>query len=389
MARKQRLALLGATGSIGTSALSVIDIHHDRFELVSVAAKSSWEKVAAIVRRYGLKKAVMWDEEAAEKLRAATGIEVLSGTDGLVAMTTDPDVDVVLNGLVGAIGCLPTLRAIEAGKKVALANKESLVMSGEVVWKALAAHPEAALLPVDSEHSAIFQCIGPRPAEEIETIQLTASGGPFRELPASEFASITPARALKHPTWNMGTKVTIDSSTLMNKGLEVIEAHFLFRVSYDDIRVVVHPQSIVHSMVQFRDGSLMAQLAAPDMRLPILYALSHPDRWPFPMERADLAKIGTMTFFAPDVERFPCLRVAFEAGRRGGTAPALMNAANEIAVPAFLSGKIPFTGIPALIEGVLSRATVVDDPTIGQILEADALGRRLASEAVESGAVAK
>ena len=389
MSARQRIALLGATGSIGTSTLSVLDHHADRFELVSVAAKSSWEKVAEIVRKYGLQKAVMWDAEAAEKLRAATGIEVLSGTEGLVEMTTAPDVDVVVNGLVGSIGCLPTLRAVEADKKVALANKESLVMSGEVVNAALDAHPKAAMLPVDSEHSAVFQCLQGRPNEEVENIQLTASGGPFRETPAEEFDSITPERALKHPTWSMGTKVTIDSSTLMNKGLEVLEAHFLFRVPFDRIKVVVHPQSIVHSMVQFRDGSLMAQLAAPDMRLPILYALSHPDRWPFPMERADLAKIGTMTFFAPDVERFPCLRVAFEAGRRGGTAPALMNAANEIAVPAFLSGKIPFTGIPALIEGVLSRATVVDDPTIGQILEADALGRRLASEAVESGAVAK
>ena len=388
MSGRQRVALLGATGSIGTSTLSVLDHHADRFELVSVAAKSSWEKVAEIVRKYNLQKAVMWDAEAAEKLRAATGIEVLSGTEGLVEMTTAPDVDVVVNGLVGSIGCLPTLRAVEADKKVALANKESLVMSGEVVNAALDAHPKAAMLPVDSEHSAVFQCLQGRPNEEVENIQLTASGGPFRETPAEEFDSITPERALKHPTWSMGTKVTIDSSTLMNKGLEVLEAHFLFRVPFDRIKVVVHPQSIIHSMVQFRDGSLMAQLAAPDMRLPIQYALTHPERWEFPMARADLAQIGKLTFFAPDLERFPCLRIAFEAGRRAGTAPALMNAANEVAVPAFLARKLSFRGIPRLLEAVLSRASVVDNPTIEQILEADALGRRLASELVESGAVA-
>ncbi|MBO7131360.1 MAG: 1-deoxy-D-xylulose-5-phosphate reductoisomerase, partial [Fibrobacterales bacterium] len=299
MSGRQRVALLGATGSIGTSTLSVLDHHADRFELVSVAAKSSWQKVAEIVRKYNLQKAVMWDAAAAEKLRAATGIEVLSGTEGLVEMTTAPDVDVVVNGLVGSIGCLPTLRAVEADKKVALANKESLVMSGEVVNAALDAHPKAAMLPVDSEHSAVFQCLQGRPNEEVENIQLTASGGPFRETPAEEFDSITPERALKHPTWSMGTKVTIDSSTLMNKGLEVLEAHFLFRVPFDRIKVVVHPQSIVHSMVQFRDGSLMAQLAAPDMRLPIQYALTHPERWEFPMARADLAQIGKLTFFAP------------------------------------------------------------------------------------------
>jgi 1-deoxy-D-xylulose-5-phosphate reductoisomerase len=298
--------------------------------------------------------------------------------EGLLEQTSLAEVDVVVNGLVGSIGCLPTMRALEKGKRVGLANKETLVMAGTVVEEVLLANPNSKLLPIDSEHSAIFQCLQDRPVEEIETIQLTASGGPFRTLDKSEFKNITVERALKHPTWSMGPKITIDSATLMNKGLEVLEAHFLFHVPFDQIDVVVHPGSIVHSMVQFRDGSLMAQLGAPDMKVPIQYALSYPERWPLNVDRVSLPELGRLEFYQPDTDKFPCLRLAYEAGKRSGTAPAILNAANEILVPAFLEHKISFLDIPKKLEKALENLSIVDNPNLEQVLAADETAREWA-----------
>lgn len=383
-----QISLLGATGSIGDSTLDVIEQHSERFELYSVAAGSNWRKMAEISSRHSVKYMVMWSEEAAVKLAEATGRaigqEILVGMEGLLKICSDPEVDVVVNGLVGSVGCLPTMAAIRHDKRVALANKETLVMAGYCVEQLLAKHPGAALLPVDSEHNAIFQCLAGRPVTEVDHIQLTASGGPFRSLPKEDFAKITREQALKHPTWSMGPKITIDSSTLMNKGLEVLEAHFLFKVPYDQIKVIVHPQSIVHSMVQFRDGSLMAQLGAPDMRHPIQYALSYPERWDLNVDHVYLPDLTSLNFYPPDTDKFPCLRLAYEAGIRGGTAPAVLNAANEIIVPAFLEGQISYLEIPRFLENILGHASLVDDPDLDTILKTDSETRQFTLDYIQS-----
>jgi 1-deoxy-D-xylulose-5-phosphate reductoisomerase len=375
---KQKVCVLGVTGSIGDSTLDVLRQHAHRFQLVAIAAGSSWQKVAKIAKEFEVEHLCMWNEEAAQKLSAELDTKVSYGMDGLLEQTSLAEVDVVVNGLVGSIGCLPTMRALEKGKRVGLANKETLVMAGTVVEEVLLANPNSKLLPIDSEHSAIFQCLQDRPVEEIETIQLTASGGPFRTLDKSPFKDITVERALKHPTWSMGPKITIDSATLMNKGLEVLEAHFLFHVPFDQIDVVVHPGSIVHSMVQFRDGSLMAQLGAPDMKVPIQYALSYPERWPLNVDRVSLPELGRLEFYQPDTDKFPCLRLAYEAGKRSGTAPAILNAANEILVPAFLEHKISFLDIPKKLEKALENLSIVDNPNLEQVLAADETAREWA-----------
>jgi len=365
------LCLLGATGSIGDSTLDVVRQHPEKFAISALAANSSWEKTAALAREFDVKKLTMWDPASAEKLSKEIGLPVYSGMDGLLQLIEESDADCLLNALVGSVGCLPTIKAIELGMEVALANKETLVMAGPVIAEKLKDHPQSALVPIDSEHNAIFQCLAGRPSAEIEQLQLTASGGPFRELPAEEFAQITVERALKHPTWSMGPKITIDSATLMNKGLEVIEAHYLFEIPFEQIQVVVHPQSIVHSLVQFRDGSLMAQLGAPDMKIPILYALSHPERPSLKTDRVRLGELGQLQFFAPDTKKFRCLHLAYEAGKAGGTAPAVLNAANEILVAAFLENKIGFLDIPAGIEEILSATSHVSSPDLQTILEHD------------------
>jgi 1-deoxy-D-xylulose-5-phosphate reductoisomerase len=375
---KQKVCVLGVTGSIGDSTLDVLRQHAHRFQLVAIAAGSSWQKVAKIAKEFEVEHLCMWNEEAAQNLSSELDTKVSYGMEGLLEQTSLAEVDVVVNGLVGSIGCLPTMRALEKGKRVGLANKETLVMAGTVVEEVLLANPNSKLLPIDSEHSAIFQCLQDRPVEEIETIQLTASGGPFRTLDKSEFKNITVERALKHPTWSMGPKITIDSATLMNKGLEVLEAHFLFHVPFEQIDVVVHPGSIVHSMVQFRDGSLMAQLGAPDMKVPIQYALSYPERWPLNVDRVSLPELGKLEFYKPDTDKFPCLRLAYEAGKRSGTAPAILNAANEILVPAFLEQKISFLDIPKKLEKALESLSIVDNPNLEQILVADETAREWA-----------
>lgn len=380
--RIRNIALLGATGSIGASALKVVRQHPGRFRVASVAAGRQWERLLPILREFQVEKACLADPAAARELRrhAGPGVKVLEGMDGLLELAADPDSDYVLNGLVGSIGCRPTLEAIARGKQVGLANKETLVMAGEVIHAALRRNPSSRLIPIDSEHSAIFQCLAGRPAEEVERIELTASGGPFREKPKAQFGAITKADALKHPTWVMGEKITIDSATLMNKGLEVIEAHHLFGIHYDRIKVTIHPKSIIHSFVQFRDGSLMAQLGCPDMQLPIQYALTYPERLPLDVERLDMAKIARLEFFAPDFDKFPCLALAYRAGRMGGTAPAILNAANEAAVARFLQERLRFTDIPEVIAAVLDEAEVIQDPDLEQVLSADAWARRAAEE---------
>ncbi|MDY6332178.1 MAG: 1-deoxy-D-xylulose-5-phosphate reductoisomerase [Fibrobacter sp.] len=369
----KNVVLLGATGSIGTSSVDVIQQHSDLFHLYAVAANSSVNKVAELVRKYNVERVCMFNEVAAKELEIVLGRKVLAGMEGLCELAADPKADIIINALMGAVGCLPTITAIEHGKHVALANKETMVMAGPVIWDKLAENPKSFITPIDSEHSAIFQCLeGGKREHEVEFLEITASGGPFREWPIEKFENITVADALNHPVWSMGKKITIDSASMMNKGLEVLEAHFLFHIPYDQIKVVVHPQSMVHSLVQFRDGSLMAQLGAPDMRIPIQVALTWPDRLKLETKRLDLPTLAKLTFFEPDFNKFRCLALAFEAGRRGGIVPSMMNAANEVLVDRFLKGNLKFTDIPKYVEMVMEKApNVTGHLSLEQVLEAD------------------
>lgn len=380
----KNVVLLGATGSIGTSTVDVCLQHSDLFKVYAVAANSSVEKVAEIVRKFHVERVCMFKPEAAKELSAILNMPVLSGMEGLCELAADPKADIIINALMGAVGCLPTITAIEHGKHVALANKETMVMAGPVIWDKLAENPKAFITPIDSEHSAIFQCLADRPNKEVECLEITASGGPFRTWDIERFENITVADALNHPVWSMGRKITIDSASMMNKGLEVLEAHFLFHIPYEQIKVVVHPQSMVHSLVQFRDGSLMAQLGAPDMRIPIQVALTWPERLPLETKRLDLPTLGQLTFFEPDFNKFRCLALAFEAGRRGGVVPAMMNAANEVLVDRFLDGKLKFTDIPRHVETIINGApNLTGHLTLDQVLEADAEARRLTLDLIK------
>src|SRR5262245_33825924 len=353
----KRIAILGSTGSIGQSALAVVDAHADRLQVVGLAAGENHELLGAQIARYRPRVAAMATGSAVDRLKQAgaeTGVTIeSSGRDGLAAVASHPDVDLVLCASSGTEALEAVLAAIECGKTIALANKEVLVMAGGIVTEA-AERRGVAILPVDSEHNAIHQCLDGRPRAHLRRLVLTASGGPFRGRSARDLANVSADEALRHPTWRMGRKITIDSATLMNKGLEVIEAHWLFAMPMDRVDVVIHPQSIIHSMVEFVDGSLLAQLGMPDMGIPILYALSYPRRLPCPAPPLDLLKIGALTFDAPDPTRFPCLRLAREAGLSGGAAPVVLNAANEIAVGAFLDGRCGFTAIPELIQDALA-----------------------------------
>ena len=378
----KNVVLLGATGSIGTSSVDVIQQHSDIFNLYAVAANSSVQKVAEIVRKYNVERVCMFNEAAAKELEGVLGKKVLAGMEGLCELAADPKADIIINALMGAVGCLPTITAIEHGKHVALANKETMVMAGPVIWDKLAENPKSFITPIDSEHSAIFQCLeGGKRESEVEFLEITASGGPFREWPIEKFENITVADALNHPVWSMGKKITIDSASMMNKGLEVLEAHFLFHIPYEQIKVVVHPQSMVHSLVQFRDGSLMAQLGAPDMRIPIQVALTWPDRLKLETKRLDLPTLAKLTFFEPDFNKFRCLALAFDAGRRGGIVPAMMNAANEVLVDRFLKGNLKFTDIPKYVEMVMDKApNVTGHLSLEQVLEADKEARRMTED---------
>ncbi len=345
----RRILIVGSTGSIGTQALDVI-AHSDALEVVGLAARANSRLLCEQAERFGVQRIALADPDAAARAAGLSTAEVLAGPEGLVELITESECDLVLNALVGSAGLGPTVAALGEGIDLALANKESLVVGGDLVM-ALAEATGARILPVDSEHSALAQLLAGEGPGAVDTLVLTASGGPFRG--RTDLSDITPADALAHPTWDMGGKISIDSATLMNKGLEVIEAHHLFGMSYDRIDVIVHPQSIVHSLIHLADGASMAHLGYPDMRVPISWALHHPDRVDVPVRRLDLAELANLTFEAPDPETFACLRLAREAGEAGGTAPCVLNAANEIAVQAFLDERLSFAGIPEVIETVL------------------------------------
>jgi 1-deoxy-D-xylulose-5-phosphate reductoisomerase len=368
----RRILIVGSTGSIGTQALDVVE-RSGELEIAGLAAASSWELLLEQAGRFGVDRLALADPDAAA--RAGEHARVLSGPEGLVELIVETDCDLVLNALVGSAGLGPTVAALGEGIDLALANKESLVVGGELVT-ALAEATGAQLIPVDSEHSALFQLLASERPGTVDRLVLTASGGPFRG--RTDLEAVTVEEALAHPTWRMGGKITIDSATLMNKGLELIEAHHLFGVPYDRIDVVVHPQSIVHALVHLNDGASLAHLGYPDMRVPISYALHHPERADVPVRTLDLAEVGELTFEAPDEATFACLRLAREAARAGGTAPCVLNAANEVAVHAFLRGELSFTGIGRVIESTLSDLPARPVRHFADLYEADAEAREVA-----------
>jgi 1-deoxy-D-xylulose-5-phosphate reductoisomerase len=374
---KKRIAILGSTGSIGTSALSVIDAHADRLAVVGLAAGENADLLAEQIARYRPRTVSMASGTAIDRLRQSLGSDITiggAGRDGLIAVATAPDVDVVLCASSGTEALEAVLGAIERRKTIALANKEVLVMAGGIVMDAARMHG-VAILPVDSEHNAIHQCLSGRDVREIKRLVLTASGGPFRGRSASELESVTAEDALRHPTWRMGRKITVDSATLMNKGLEVIEAHWLFGVRADQIDVVVHPQSVVHSMVEFVDGSVIAQLGVTDMRLPIQYAFSYPERWAAPLPSLDLVRAGRLEFDTPDTEAFPCLRLAYRALDAERSLPVVLNAANEVAVAGFLDGRITLPAIAQVIEHTMNAHRPVEVTTLSSVRGVDSWAR--------------
>lgn len=376
------MSVLGSTGSIGTQTLEVVRLFPDRLRVRALTSNRRADLLIEQALEFRPECVVIQEPSryrvVAEALRG-TDIRVLQGREGLLEAATLPDVETVVAAVVGFAGLEPVLAAIEAGKRIALANKETLVVAGALVYDLLR-RENGVLIPIDSEHSAIFQCLVGEPPESIEKLILTASGGPFRTRPVDSFREITKAEALCHPNWSMGAKITIDSATMMNKGLEVIEAHWMFGLEADRLEVLVHPQSIIHSMVAFRDGSTKAQLGCPDMKVPIQYALSYPERWAAPHERLDWSRVGRLDFEPPDLVKFPCLRLAFEALRVGGTAPAVLNAANEQAVALFLDEQITFLDIPRLIEEALEALAEPVQPILESLVHADQAARRFVME---------
>jgi len=374
----RRILIVGSTGSIGTQALDVVS-RSDSLEVVGLAAHSNARDLLEQATRFGVDRIALADSDAAARAAERwTAGDVLAGAEGLVSLITETECDLVLNALVGSAGLGPTVAALGEGIDLALANKESLVVGGELVTE-LAAGTGAQILPVDSEHSALFQLVEGQAPGTVERLVLTASGGPFRGRSADELENVTREEALAHPTWDMGDKITVDSATLMNKGLELIEAHHLFGVPYDRIDVVVHPQSIVHSLIHLNDGASLAHLGYPDMRVPISYALHHPERADVPVETLDLASVGELTFEAPDTDTFPCLRLAQEAAAAGGTAPCVLNAANEVAVYAFLEGDLAFPGIAEVIERAIEASPPRPARHFSDLFRADAEARELAT----------
>lgn len=368
----KKIAILGSTGSIGTQTLEVVR-NNDDLCVTALSAGNNIQKLEEQIREFKPKYAVVFQEEKAKELEIAVAdleVKVLSGMDGLLTIATMKEADILVTAIVGMIGIRPTIAAIESGKDIALANKETLVTAGHIIMK-LAKEHGVKILPVDSEHSAIFQCLNGENQREIDKLLLTASGGPFRGKKREQLETVTLADALKHPNWVMGRKITIDSSTLVNKGLEVIEAKWLFDVSFDQIEVVVQPQSVIHSMVQFVDGGIMAQLGTPDMRLPIQYALYYPERRPLPGERLDFIKLKSLTFESPDTDTFRGLFLAYEAGKAGGSMPTVFNAANERAVAKFLEEKIKYLDIIEIIDTCMKKHCIVENPSVDEILEAE------------------
>ena len=379
---KKRIAILGSTGSIGTQALQVIDEHSDLYEAYVITANNSVGKLIEQARKYVPEAVVIANEQHYAEVRDALAdlpIKVYAGEDALCEVVQDDNVDIVLASMVGFAGLRPTISAIKAGKIIALANKETLVVAGELI-NSLASEYKVPIIPVDSEHSAIFQCL--EPGNKIEKILLTASGGPFRKYSKEELKTVTKAQALAHPTWNMGDKITIDSATLMNKGFEVIEAKWLFGLKPEQIEVVVHPQSVIHSMVQFEDGAVKAQLGVPDMRLPIQYAFSYPQRLKASFDRLDFFQMRELTFEKPDTDRFPCLRLAFESLRRGGNMPCIVNAANEIVNRAFIEDRIPYEKISEVIESAMHHIAFSSDSSLDTYLQTDKETREYAKSLI-------
>ncbi|MGN7453787.1 1-deoxy-D-xylulose-5-phosphate reductoisomerase [Paenibacillus pasadenensis] len=376
----KKITVLGSTGSIGTQTLDIVAHHPERYALDGLAAGANSALLIEQALRFRPKRVCLATEEAARAARAALPqeIEVLQGEQGLVELAGGGDADTVVTALVGSRGLPATLAAIEAGRDIALANKETLVTAGHLVMEA-ARRRGVSILPVDSEHSAIFQCLNGERREDVRGITLTASGGSFRDRTRDQLRGVTVQEALSHPNWSMGAKITIDSATMVNKGLEVIEARWLFGLGYDDIGVLIHPESIIHSYVEFNDRSVIAQLGLPDMRVPIQYALSHPERHPSPTERLSLAELGKLTFREMDFDRYRCLALAYECGRIGGTATTVFNAANEVAVERFLRGEIEFLAIEAILQQAMEKHVPASDPDLGTIAEADQWARRLAA----------
>lgn len=373
---KKPISILGSTGSIGCQTLEVVDMFPDKFEVVGLAAGSNLQRLAEQVHKYRPRQVSIGRAEDLQLFRSMVpeGIVLTVGVEGMTEVAVMEDVDIVVTSVTGTLGLLPTVAAIKAGKDIALANKETLVAAGELVMS-LVKEKGVRILPVDSEHSAIFQCLNGENRLEVGKLLLTASGGPFKNKTREELLAVGIEDALIHPNWSMGRKITVDSATMMNKGLEVIEARWLFDVSFDSIEVLIHPQSIVHSMVEYKDGSVIAQIGVPDMRIPIQYALSYPERWANCFPKLNLLEVKELTFEKPRTEVFPSLNLAFEAGRQGGTMPAVMNAANEVAVSLFLDGRLRFTDIPAIVEKVMANHDCRNNPGISEILETDCWAR--------------
>ena len=371
------ISILGSTGSIGTNSIRVAAANPDLFHVKYLTAGENADLLIEQALTLKPKSVAITNESKASAVAKALkphSIEVLTGKDGILEIASRSDTDLAINAIVGSAGLEPSIYALNAGTDLALSNKESLVMAGEII-NGLLDRKQLNLFPIDSEHSAIWQCLIGEDPKNIRKLLLTGSGGPFRTLPMEKFFGITPKQALRHPTWNMGRKITIDSATMMNKGLEIIEAYWLFHVPPEKIEVIIHPQSIIHSMVEFVDGSIKAQLGLPDMKLPIQYALSYPGRFPVSWEETDFAKIGQITFESPDFKKFPALQLAFNALKRGGTAPAILNVVNEFAVYAFLENKIRFMDIPGLVEKALARLKIIDKPELQDILDAEQSAR--------------
>ena len=383
----KRISVLGSTGSIGVSTLQIVAEFPERYRIVALTAGSNLDLLCEQAKKFRPAVVAVVNRKDAGIVRkrlADAQIDVCFGVEGMIRCATLADADMVVAAVVGAAGLIPTVAAVQAGKDVALANKETLVMAGGLIMEE-ARQQGVKLLPVDSEHSAIFQALSGHRHDDVRRLILTASGGPFRDLPAREFRHVLPADALAHPNWSMGKKITIDSATLMNKGLEVIEAHWLFNVPATKIDVHIHPESIIHSMVEYIDGSVVAQLGIPDMKTPIAYALSWPERLPLKQPGLDLCELGKLTFSAPDIQRFPCLGLAYQALNAGGTVPAVMNAANEIAVAAFLKQQIGFAAIPVLIERVMACHEAEEVTSVDRVLLADLWGRARAKEFIAGG----
>lgn len=378
------LVLLGATGSIGTQTLDVIDYLNNDWNIKALSAHTSIDMLERQIRKYKPEFAVVTDDKSATKLKKRLNninTEVLKGIDGMKYAASLTDIDLVINAVVGAAGLEPSLAALKAGNKLGLANKESLVIGGHLIEKELQ-RQDAEILPIDSEHNAVFQLITDHNNDDVENILLTASGGPFYDLSREKLSQVTREDALDHPNWDMGNKITIDSATMMNKGLEVIEAHWLFGTSYDNIKVVVHPESIIHSMVELKDKTIMAEMGTADMRTPILNVLSYPERTKGPAENLDLFAVSQLNFLPPDFDKFPALKLAYEAGREGGSMPVVLNAANEIVVRQFLLEKISFNRIPIIIEKVMNKHELIKEPSLDEVLKVDQWARREAKEAV-------